>query len=153
MSPDNERGRPRRGATSQDLTASLQLDLNVTDSTAPSDSRPRTDPDPAARRHNLEGRRRRDEAITYAGANTPIGWADLVDDTIVEFAERCVPFVVDDIREVTGHPLGASDNAFGARFMAAARRGLIRKVGYQQSTRPERHGGIVAVWQGAEVSR
>jgi hypothetical protein len=37
----------------------------------------------------------------------------------------------------------------GARFMAAARRGVIRKVGYRNGQRPSLHAHPIALWVGA----
>jgi hypothetical protein len=36
----------------------------------------------------------------------------------------------------------------GARFNAAAKQGLIRRVGFTQSTEPATHAAWVKVWQG-----
>lgn len=38
------------------------------------------------------------------------------------------------------------NNAVGAAFTAARRLGLIHRTGWEQSSRPESHGRVVAVW-------
>lgn len=58
-------------------------------------------------------------------------------------------FTADDLVLSVGLPnLSAmnKNNAVGAAFTAARRTGLIRRTGWQQSTRPESHGRVVAVW-------
>lgn len=44
-------------------------------------------------------------------------------------------------------PVPYEDNWFGILAATMKRRGLIERVGYQASTRPERNGAVVAVWR------
>lgn len=52
----------------------------------------------------------------------------------------------DDIRDAIGDPPG-SGNAMGAVLHLAAKADLIRAVGWQTSTRPERHRAVLRVWE------
>jgi hypothetical protein len=89
----------------------------------------------------------RDDGIARVDDNSDDGWKEAVDDWIHLLARCGADFTVDDIRKViTREP--HHDNAWGARFAAAARRGVIRRVGYRQSARPAGHARAVAVWRG-----
>ena len=89
----------------------------------------------------------RDDGIASVEANSHEEWKAQVDDWIVFWARSGGEFTSDDIRlYVDGEP--HHDNAWGARFAAAARRGLIHRVGYRQSARPAGHARAVAVWRG-----
>lgn len=64
-------------------------------------------------------------------------------------AKRGGEFTAESIRQLVGDP--GRDGLMGARLMAAARQGQIVKVGYETARRPERHGGVVAVWRGTDA--
>lgn len=58
-------------------------------------------------------------------------------------------FSADDLIESIGLPHDVAmnkNNAVGAAFTAARRIGLIRRVGWTQSRRPEGHGRVIALW-------
>jgi len=58
-------------------------------------------------------------------------------------------FSADDLIEGIGLPHDVAmnkNNAVGAAFTAARRTGLIRRVGWTQSRRPEGHGRVIALW-------
>jgi hypothetical protein len=58
-------------------------------------------------------------------------------------------FSADDLIENIGLPHDIAmnkNNAVGAAFTAARRIGLIRRVGWTQSRRPEGHGRVIALW-------
>lgn len=61
------------------------------------------------------------------------------------------PFTADEVREL-GVPDPQNPNAVGAQFMAAARAGLIRPVGFVQSRRPSRHAAWLRQWVGGEAA-
>lgn len=74
-------------------------------------------------------------------------WHEQALDWIRSSADR---FTADDLVLSVGLPnVSASNknNAVGAVFSAARRQRLIRRVDWTQSTRPESHGRVVAVWQ------
>lgn len=73
-------------------------------------------------------------------------WRAAVDAELERLAHTGVRFTAEDVLEVTGRPARA--NATGARFMAAARRGLIAQVGTTTATRGPAHGRLLRVWAG-----
>lgn len=56
-------------------------------------------------------------------------------------------FTADDIR-ILDMKKPKHQNAWGSLFSLAARRKLIRRVGYRPSTNPSTHGRVVSVWRG-----
>lgn len=92
--------------------------------------------------------RARDRGLEVATWATDVQWREAFDAALARWAVRGVEFVSDDVLADVGPPIGSA-NAVGARMCAAARAGVIRRVGYRQSSRPSRQGGVVAVWRGA----
>ena len=84
-------------------------------------------------------------------------WSDLALQTIRDLANTGRPFTSEDVTERIGLPRGGvatnRNNAVGAAMSGAARRGIIRKTGYRNATRPELHSAVVAVWIGARWPR
>lgn len=59
------------------------------------------------------------------------------------------PFDAYDLQSVgVGEP--DHPNRYGALFRSAATAGVIEKVGFHQSKRPGRSGGVCAVWRGKQ---
>lgn len=57
------------------------------------------------------------------------------------------PFDAFDLQSVgVGEP--DHPGRYGALFMSASKAGVIEKVGFHQSKRPGRSGGVCAVWMG-----
>jgi len=79
-------------------------------------------------------------------------WTDRWDKAIILLAISGELFCSDDVREIAGPPLD-HPNACGSRFQSAARRGLIRHVGYRKSTRAVLHAHPVALWIGTAKAR
>jgi hypothetical protein len=79
-------------------------------------------------------------------------WRRRAEVALYELAETGKPFTADDVVAVVGLPdLGPGrNNAVGAMFSAAAKRGWIVRVGYRKATRVLSHGRVVAVWAGSE---
>lgn len=99
-----------------------------------------------------QGRQARDigvAAVDAAGFAAHRTWRPKAKEALSELIESGEPFTADDLRarvdEKPHHP-----NAIGALFNGAARRGLIRKIGYQQSTVKSRQAGLQALWVAAE---
>lgn len=78
-------------------------------------------------------------------------WWDRARARIRYLAHLGDPFTIDDVIADVGLPNNVesnANNAVGALISGMARKGFIRKIGYQQSTRPESHARAVAIWQG-----
>jgi hypothetical protein len=103
-----------------------------------------------------DGEQLREVGMASADAAAAEAWKLRVEDAIAECARRTgldgpLPFTAEDVRPLAGDPPeGTSPNAMGARFMAAARRGQIRKVGYRNGARPSLHAHPIAIWVGAQ---
>jgi len=68
-----------------------------------------------------------------------------VDAAIRTLAARPGEWSANDLRELTG---GIRGPVVGAAFQAAAKAGLIRKVGFTPSTDPGTHGHPISTWRG-----
>jgi len=79
-------------------------------------------------------------------------WQAKWDRAIILLAISGEPFCADDVREIAGPPED-HPNACGARFQAAARRGLIRHWGYRKSARAVLHAHPIAEWVGTAKAR
>lgn len=96
--------------------------------------------------HKALGMARADDVADHA-------WKDRVDNAIATLAStrdehgELLRFTAEDVRDLAGDPPD-HPNAHGARFSAAARRGLIRKVGYRLASRASLHRHPLALWQG-----
>lgn len=77
---------------------------------------------------------------------TPEEWKRAFDIQLKLCAVSGVPFTSENITRVIGLP--PSVNAVGARMNAAAKRGLIKRIGFTQAKRAERQAAMVSVWQG-----
>lgn len=94
-----------------------------------------------------DGRRARDVGQQIATYSTDVAWVLAADAAIERLAATGDPFTADEVRAMVGPPVGSA-SAMGPRFTAAAAAGIIRKIGYRQSSSPTRHAGILAVWRG-----
>lgn len=95
----------------------------------------------------LTGLENRDFGVKRVEANTPEGWKFACDIAIAKLASTLQPFTAEDVRAIAGDPPN-HHNAMGARFLAAARSGLVAKQGYTTPSRPSRHANAIAVWRG-----
>lgn len=88
------------------------------------------------------------ERVTAAETAGHLAWLPQAEAALARRVHTGRDFTVDDLRsEVDAEP--HHQNAWGALLHVAARRDEIRKVGYRQSTRRDRHGAVVAVWRAA----
>lgn len=86
-----------------------------------------------------------------ADASQPLAWKANVDYVIGLLAQAGIPFTADDVSAITGDSPTGSQGALGARFSHAARKGVIKRVGYVPSKRPSVHMHPVAQWLGAQA--
>jgi hypothetical protein len=80
-------------------------------------------------------------------------WSRRAELAIRELAATGTPFTSDDLVRLAGLPsYGVNrNNAVGAFFTSASKRGLIERTGsYKKSRRAVSHGRMIAVWVGAE---
>jgi hypothetical protein len=96
-----------------------------------------------------EGQALRDAGASQVSDNAPSWWKQACDTAIAQHAARRQPFTAEDIRIVVGDPPN-HPNAMGARFLAAAKGGLIERVGYQKPVRASRHANPLSVWRGVK---
>lgn len=90
----------------------------------------------------------RDAGVEVVDAAVSEAWKRDADLAIDELAKSGNSFTAEDLRSMVGDPPN-HPNAMGARFLKAAKRGLIIRVGYRQSQRESLHLHPIAVWKGA----
>jgi hypothetical protein len=91
----------------------------------------------------------RDEGMAQAEDADRSGWdKSLIDTAIAAFAGTGEPFSANDLRGLLPDVRSA---LMGARFMAAAKAGQIRRVGVATSTKKNTHSKDVAMWIRASV--
>ena len=88
----------------------------------------------------------RDEGLAAVNATTPAQWAHDCDNAIAAMAASGAEFTAEDVRSFAGEP--PKPAAMGARFLAAAKRGIIRRVGVTHGKRPSSHARLLLVYQG-----
>jgi len=93
-----------------------------------------------------EARVARDDSIALVEDAAETWQRDAVDRLIRGFAATGDPFSANAVRPLL--PDGIRPALLGARFLAASRRGVIRKVGYVPSTDRATHAHPVALWVG-----
>lgn len=99
------------------------------------------------RRRAARGEQARDQALAAVEQRTDEWTRRTVDDAIRELVRRGEPFSANTLREQL--PPGIPGPLIGARFMAAHRAGLIRRVGDVPSTDPGTHGHRIGLWEAA----
>jgi hypothetical protein len=74
-------------------------------------------------------------------------WCDRMAAVVVE-SMRGKEFTADDLHAVLEPP--AHDNWHGVLMAQLRNTGLIERIGFRPSARPERNGGILRVWKTRE---
>lgn len=95
----------------------------------------------------IDGAALRDEGMARVEAASDDGQRSVIDQALAAVAARGRTFSANDVRPLL--PPGIRPALVGARFMAASRRGEIRKVGWVASTDPGTHAHPVAQWVAA----
>jgi hypothetical protein len=85
-----------------------------------------------------------DDALEAAGQ-----WVDQALLAVAAIASTGRQFQCWDLVDGYGLPEPTTTAAWGALMRRAKVQGLVRRVGYEQSRRPETKGSAVAVWVGA----
>ena len=93
------------------------------------------------------GQELRDEGVARVEAAADDGQRSVIDHALAAVAARGVAFSANDVRPLL--PPGIRPALIGARFLAASKRGQIRKVGWVASTDPGTHAHPVAQWVAA----
>lgn len=101
-------------------------------------------------RETAEGEILKTNGMASADAAEGHEWKARADAAIAELAAGGKEFTAEDVRTRAGDPEHA--NAFGSRFLQAARRGLIICVGRRKSGRASLHAHEIRVWKGAETA-
>ena len=89
----------------------------------------------------------KDYALAAVDASTPTTQREHIEAAILAVARKGQPFSANEVRSRLD---GVPGQRIGPRFAALAKRGLIRHVGYQPSTKGNTHGHDVKVWQATE---
>lgn len=90
------------------------------------------------------GVRRRDRALVAVTGSAKDTDRARIDAAIRQVAGRGRPFSANDVRGLVPDAPGP---LMGARFNAAAKAGVIRRVGYVASTKANTHAHPVGEWQ------
>lgn len=80
-------------------------------------------------------------------------WLKNVLAVIENHARWADTFTIENVRQfcdLRGVPEPQSPNAWGAAFSAAAKQGIIRRVGYTKNKLASAHSRIVSVWSGQQ---
>lgn len=98
------------------------------------------------------GREARDDGMAAALAGAPDEWGDRARRAVAHLAaRRPTTFSSEDLIRLVGMPPAGDGRAVGAILGAAARRGLIQRVGETQATRRSQHAARIGVWIGTGV--
>lgn len=95
------------------------------------------------------GAARRDEGMQLSLDALQPAWRSVAEDVLDDLVASGHPFTTDDLRDRTGDPTGTgSARALGGMIAGRFRKGQIRAVGFSTSRQPQRHGGVLRIWQG-----
>lgn len=95
----------------------------------------------------IQARELRDTGTAMADAAERPDWKHRADEAISTLAATGREFTAEDVRQLAGDPL--HPNAMGARFLTAARSGVIECVGFTTGTRVPSHARILRRYRGA----
>lgn len=96
----------------------------------------------------MTGEELRERGIDAVDANTPEGWKEQTDGIIGWLARNGAEFTAEDVRPWVGEP--PHPNAWGARFAAAVKAGVIRHLCYRKAKRAQAHARVLAVYRGVQ---
>lgn len=87
-----------------------------------------------------------ESVLRHADAVIP-NWSDMAVETIRMTASIFGTVTSEDVRILL--PVPPHHNAIGSAFSTASKMGIIKRIGYRQSTSPAAHGRVIAVWEEA----
>ena len=96
-----------------------------------------------------EGERLKEAGMAAAAKAVDVAWRERFDRRVEVLAMTGEMFTSEDVTAEVGLPPSGSVNAIGARMAAAARRGVIVRLGDVKARRPNRHAARVSQWAGA----
>lgn len=96
----------------------------------------------------MSGEELRERGIVAVDANTPEDWKATADQVIGWLARNGAEFTAEDVRPWVGEP--PHPNAWGARFAAAVKAGVIRHLCYRKAKRAKAHARVLAVYRGVQ---
>jgi len=73
-------------------------------------------------------------------------WCEKATPVLLQVARTFESFTADDLRDFRSVPQPPHNNWWGVLMARMKALGLIRRVGYRASTRPEANGRVVALW-------
>lgn len=92
---------------------------------------------------------------SYALAGAP-EWRHRAERRVLVLAVTRRPFTSEQVTSEVGLPTGEvgmnKNNAVGALMAECARRGWIRRVGYDKAHRASQHAAVLAVWEGTTAA-
>ena len=100
----------------------------------------------------LDGELRKERGMAQADGAADPTWRTRLDLAIEYLAGIGDPFTAEDARGLAGDPPDHA-NAMGSRFSSAAKRGLIRSIGFRKATRPSLHTHVIREWVGTAKAR
>jgi hypothetical protein len=102
--------------------------------------------------YDLFGGSLKDQGMQSAlSSSAALPWRDRAMAAIEMLAERKQPFTSEDVVAAVGLPRASeanANNAVGAVMSLAARRRLIRPIGYVQARRDVSHARVLRQWEG-----
>jgi hypothetical protein len=84
--------------------------------------------------------------VASPAALEDLAWKDDAQDWLDSWAWSGLTFTAEDMRRAFRLP--PHPNMTGAAFQAARHRGVIRAVGFIESTTPSRNRAVIRVWRG-----
>lgn len=73
-------------------------------------------------------------------------WKDKAEEVIRYYAWSTLSSTSEDVRTILTDP--PHPNAWGAAFVSASKKGIIRRVGFKVASRKSAHGRTIAIWEG-----
>lgn len=89
------------------------------------------------------------QALDNANNKIP-AWSEQALDHLIAFLNNYpFPFQAEEVRKFAadrGLPNPPVNRAWGGVMLGAARKGIIKKIGFQQTTNKVAHGSLAGVW-------